>query len=153
LIGTAVVITDAEFGQLGGDGYFNRCYAGAGNFLGCPLGTVIVGNTFNDNPAHGIDLDASRDAFVVGNTAFGNGFGTQTGYGETPPYTDGMDINTDPPCDHNTWLDNNLGTVNQPCVHHHVPGGPSPAVAGASAASATRARPSQPPRPGGRRTL
>ena len=149
--GTAVTIADALFGQLGGDGLFNRCFAPSPTFGGsyvpdCPSGTVVIGNTFDNNPAHGLNLDESQFNTVKGNVAFGNGFGTQTYNSSDPPYTDAMDHNN-PPCNTNTWLGNEFGTVNDPCIDHtHA------AVKSATAAS-TSAAPPQPARPGGRATL
>ncbi|CAN5192883.1 hypothetical protein BH18ACT4_BH18ACT4_05060 [soil metagenome] len=119
--GVAVVITDPEVGQLGGDGIFNRCYPGSLP-QGCPTRTTIRGNTVNDNPAHGINLGPTDNNTVIGNTALRNGFGTMTSYASDPPYTDGFDENFRQPCDNNTWLDNRFGTVNQPCVLGHSAG-------------------------------
>jgi parallel beta-helix repeat protein len=147
--GVAVVITDAEFGQLGGDGVFNRCYAGS-PLRGCPTRTAVLGNRANENVAHGIALGASEGNTVRGNTAFGNGHGTVTSYASDPPYTDGFDLNVDPPCDDNTWLDNSFGTVNQDCVRGHAASyGPPTSVRRAAP------KPDRPPRPraGGRATL
>ena len=149
--GTAVVLTDPVVGKLGGDGVFNRCFAGSSP-VGCPTLTTIVGNTVDDNPAHGISLDASQGNVVLANEASGNGFGNQTVYASDPPYTDGFDTNTNPNCDHNTWLGNSFGTVNQPCVRKHVPSAASPSAASVAAVSPSSPV-HQPPRPGGRATL
>lgn len=142
--GVARVITDGTYGQLGGDGFFNRCFVGS-NIPDCPTGTVLIGNTFDDNPAHGLNLDTSQFSTVIGNVAFGNGFGTQTVYSSDPPYTDAMDNNS-PPCTTDTWLGNQFGTVNESCINHHT--------AVASGGAATFAAPiRQRARPGGRATI
>ncbi len=130
--GRAVVITDPQVGQLGGDGIFNRCFTGS-VLRGCPSETVIRGNRTNHNPAHGIALDHSQGNTVIGNSAFGNGFGTVTVYASDPPYTDGFDTNTNPACDHNVWRNNALGSVNELCVRGHGAGAASTAPAPMSA--------------------
>jgi len=153
--GVARVLTDPEVGQLGGDGIFNRCFNGS--FVpGCPTRTTIVGNQVNNNQNHGIAIGKSQGNTIIGNTALGNGGGTTTDYASDPPYTDGFDENTNPPCDANVWLDNRFGTVNQPCVRHHpgpVAGSPSPTAAAASPTAAADHDSPQPPRPGGRATI
>ena len=133
--GVSVVITDEEVGQLGGDGIYTRCFS-ASPPQGCATRTAIRNNFVTNNPAHGIALGKAQGNTVIGNYAVGNGFGSMTSYASDPPYTDGFDLNVDPPCDDNTWLDNTFGTVNQPCVRHHVgSGGPSTAAAAATAAA------------------
>jgi len=116
--GVSVVITDAEVGQLGGDGIFVRCYMNSPP-QGCGTRTTIQANRVTNNPAHGIALGKSQGNIVRGNLGVGNGFGSMTSYASDPPYTDGFDLNVDPACDNNTWLGNTFGTVNQPCVRHH----------------------------------
>lgn len=148
--GVSVVITDEEVGQLGGDGIFVRCFVNSPP-QGCGTRTVIEKNRVTDNPAHGIALGKSVGNIVRNNRAVGNGFGSMTSYASDPPYTDGFDLNVDPPCDNNTWVGNVLGTVNQPCVRHHVG-----AHAGRSSSSTTEeaaSRASQAPRRGGRPNL
>ena len=152
--GIAEVLTDNKDGQLGGDGFFNRCYPGSKyDHSGCPTGTIVTGNTLDDNLAHGLDLDLSKESYVAHNTAFGNGIGNQTINSETPPYTDAMDGTSMPPCDDNTWVDNSFGTVNQPCVLGHTAQAPN-MPAGSSAVAAPEQPPvSMPARPGGRATI
>ena len=137
--GAARVITDPIYGILGGDGFFNRCFAGF-DPAGCPTGTVVVGNTFDNNPAHGLNIDASQGNTVIGNEASGNGYGNQTAADSDPPYTDAMDSNS-PPCNTNTWQGNTFGTVSDPCIDHNVA-----TVNGTGGGTLIH----QPPRPGGR---
>ena len=151
--GVSAVITDPEVGQLGGDGIFVRCFVNSPP-QGCGTRTVIQNNTVLRNPAHGIALGKSQGNTVRGNVAIGNGFGSMTSYASDPPYTDGFDLNADPPCDSNTWVGNRLGTVNQPCVRFHVAG--SAAAARAAVVQSARAGGdlrSQPPPRNGRATL
>lgn len=150
--GTARVITDSKYGQLGGDGFFNRCFGptsayGPSYQPNCPTGTILKGNTFNNNPAHGLNLDFSQFSTVIGNKAFGNGFGNQTSEFSDPPYTDAMDMNS-PPCNTNTWRNNQFGTVNDPCVDPKAQIVPVAASAALARQFATLVHPS--PRPGGR---
>lgn len=151
--GVSVVITDPRVGQLGGDGIFTRCFSGSPP-EGCATRTLIENNRASRNPAHGIAIGKAQGNTIRGNTAVGNGFGSMTSYASDPPYTDGFDLNVDPPCDNNTWLNNTFQTVNQPCVLHHVP--PSAGAADSSAMTVTAdggAHPVQPPRGSGRATL
>ncbi|HET9050880.1 MAG TPA: hypothetical protein VFO60_04205, partial [Candidatus Dormibacteraeota bacterium] len=144
------VITDSDpsIGQLGGAGFFNRCFHATPSFGGsdvsrCPTGTVLIGNTFDNNPGQGLSIDASIDATVIGNSAHGNGFGTQTYVDEDPPFTDAMDFHT-PPCDTITYQGNDFGTVSDPCIERNVP--VKPGVGGAAAIH-------QALRPGGRAVI
>jgi parallel beta-helix repeat protein len=139
--GTSEVITDPEVGQLGGDGIFVRCFVNSPP-QGCGTRTLIENNRVTNNPAHGIALGKARGNTVRNNRVVGNGFGSMTSYASDPPYTDGFDLNVDPPCDNNTWVGNILGTVNQPCVRHHVGTPAAPATASppsAAIASSPRA--------------
>jgi len=150
--GVARVLTDPEVGQLGGDGIFNRCFSGS--FVpGCPTRTTITGNRVNDNQNHGIAIGKSQGNTIIGNIAFGNGGGTTTDYASDPPYTDGFDTNTAPPCDANVWLHNSFGTVNQPCVRNHPAASDAVPSLAATPTAEPEHRSPQPPRPGGRATL
>ncbi len=119
---------------------------------GCGTRTTIQANRVTNNPAHGIALGKSQGNIVRGNLAVGNGFGSMTSYASDPPYTDGFDLNVDPACDNNTWLGNTFGTVNQPCVRHHL-GAPSARASHAAGKAEVGPSSSQPPRRGGRAKL
>ena len=64
---------------------------------------VVAHNVVDNNHVDGIHLDAGAlNNALVSNTGHGNG------------QFDGADFN--PTCDHNAWVHNHFGTVNQPCV-------------------------------------
>jgi parallel beta-helix repeat protein len=105
---------------------------------------------FDDNPAHGIALDASQGNTVEDNTATGNGFGNQTINDSEPPYTDGFDIS--PGCATTTWLRSILITVNQPCVLGTTSAAKGKLMSGASGNAAV-SEIHMPARRGGRASL
>ncbi|MDQ4131765.1 MAG: hypothetical protein M3179_00835 [Actinomycetota bacterium] len=76
-----------------------------------------------------------------------------TSYASDPPYTDGFDLNVDPPCDNNTWLGNRFGTVNQPCVWSHVASRSATTAPAAVAGTAAEHPLRSPSRPGRRASL
>lgn len=121
-IASTIYDNDPSIGPVEGDGIFNRCYTNSPQ-KGCPVRTVITGNTVNHNTASGIDLQVSKGTTVEDNVAlYNNRDYTQTfvsQHNASGPYDDGTDVN--PSCANNIWLDNVLGTISQPCVEHHVP--------------------------------
>lgn len=81
-------------------------YAGGGK-------NTIVDNVVNDNVRDGIELfGPSVDAGVVYAGSVDNRVVSNTGHGNG--LFDGEDHH--PHCDHNEWIANRFGTVNQPCV-------------------------------------
>lgn len=141
-IATTIYDNDPTIGPVEGDGIFNRCYKGSPQ-QGCPVRTVIVGNTVNHNTASGIDLQVSKGTTVEDNVAlYNNRDYTQTfvsQHNASGPYDDGTDVN--PGCDNNIWLNNVLGTISQACVEHHI--GAS-SMASPQAAAARELDPSMP---------
>jgi parallel beta-helix repeat protein len=96
-------------------GYFCQLGAQASNGIGVTAGPVaprvtqilIEGNTVTGNTGDGIFIDTEENR-IVGNTALGNG-GSDGRF-------DLLDINFEPPCDSNVWLDNVFGTAGPLCA-------------------------------------
>ncbi|MCA1683939.1 MAG: right-handed parallel beta-helix repeat-containing protein [Actinobacteria bacterium] len=106
---------DFEGFFLSGAGILNRCFNSSVP-SGCPVRTLIKGNTSDNNSASGILLGTySTSNTVTGNKAHGNGL-PGIGGGAFDRSWDGEDDHVSPPCDNNLWRANDLGTGNLPCV-------------------------------------
>jgi parallel beta-helix repeat protein len=100
---------------LSGSGILNRCFTSSVP-SGCPVRTLIKGNTSDNNSGSGILLGSySTSNTVTGNRAHGNGL-PGVGPGAFDRGWDGEDDHVSPPCDNNLWRGNDLGTGNLPCV-------------------------------------
>ena len=85
-----------------------------------PTRNTITDNVADNNATNGISVDSggpgvgATENTIARNKAHGN------------RRYDGLDGNVDRPCDANVWRDNDLGTVNQPCVRGTGTPGPGP---------------------------
>jgi Right handed beta helix region len=85
-----------------------------------PTRNTITDNVADNNATNGISVDSggpgvgATENTIARNKAHGN------------RRYDGLDGNTDRPCDANVWQNNDFGTVNQPCVRGSGTPGPGP---------------------------
>jgi hypothetical protein len=90
-------------------------------------GEVIIHVVTNTTNVQALAAPGAFDNVLTGNRANGNAV------------FDGFDGNLDPPCDNNRWVQNQFGTVNQPCVGSPI----TPAAAAADGPQAAQTEASE----------